>query len=89
MSLTKKSTKDLVSEFAQGKTDTGSPEVQCALITKQIDNLTEHLKIHRGDFSSKRGLLILVSKRRKLLNYLKDQDPKRYEALIKKLEIRK
>lgn len=89
MSLTKKSTKDLVSEFAQGKTDTGSPEVQCAIITKQIDNLTEHLKLHKSDFSSKRGLLILVSKRRKLLNYLKAQDSKRYEALIKKLEIRK
>lgn len=89
MSLLKKSKKEIVSEFAQGKKDTGSAEVQCAVITKQIDNLTEHLKIHKNDFSSRRGLLILVSRRRSLLDYLKSQSVERYENLIKKLDIRK
>jgi len=89
MSLFNKSKKEIVSEFAQGKKDTGSVEVQCAVITKQINNLTEHLKTHKSDFSSRRGLLILVSRRRRLLDYLKDQSAERYENLIKKLEIRK
>lgn len=89
MSLLKKSKKEIISKFAQGKDDTGSPEVQCAIATSQIDNLTEHLKIHKKDFSSRRGLLALVSKRRSLLDYLKSQDVSRYEAVIKKLNIRK
>ncbi len=89
MSLLKKSKKEVVSDFARAKNDTGSVEVQCAVITKQIDNLTEHLKIHKKDFSSRRGLLILVGKRRNLLDYIKDKDSKRYEDLIKKLDIRK
>ena len=89
MSLLTKSKKQVVSEFAKSKKDTGSVEVQCAVMTKQIDNLTEHLKIHKKDFSSRRGLLILVGKRRRLLDYLKDHSAQRYEDLIKKLDIRK
>ncbi len=89
MSLLTKSKKEIVKEFAQDKNDTGSVEVQCAVITAQVNNLTEHLKIHKKDFSSKRGLLILVGKRRRLLNYLKSESVTRYENLIKKLDIRK
>ena len=89
MSFTNKSKKEIIAEFAQGKNDTGSIEVQCAVLTSQIDNLTEHLKTHRKDFSSRRGLLILVGKRRRLLDYLKSSDSARYESLIKKLDIRK
>ena len=89
MSLVNKSKKEIISTFARDKNDTGSAEVQCAILTSQIDNLTEHMKLHRKDFSSKRGLLILVGKRRRLLDYLKAKSNDRYEALIKKLEIRK
>lgn len=89
MSFLNKSKKEVIAEFAQEKKDTGSVDVQCAIITQQIENLTEHLKIHKKDFSSRRGLLVLVGKRRSLLDYLKAGDVKRYEALIKKLEIRK
>ena len=89
MSVLKKSKQEVIKAFAPTKGDTGSVEVQAAVITKQIDNLTEHLKIHKKDFSSRRGLLILVSKRRSLLDYLKSKSNERYEALIKKLEIRK
>ena len=89
MSLTKKSKKEVIKEFAKSKDDSGSVEVQCAVMTKQIDNLVEHLKIHKKDHSSKRGLLILVGKRRRLLDYLKNSDNSRYETLVKKLDIRK
>ncbi len=87
--LLKKSKKEVIKEFAKDAKDSGSPEVQCAVLTKQIDNLTEHLKNHKKDFSSRRGLLILVSKRRRLLDYLKTKSNERYETLIKKLDIRK
>lgn len=89
MSLNNKTKKQVIEQFAQKEKDTGSPEVQCALMTKQIVNLTEHLKTHKKDYSSRRGLLILVGKRRRLLDYIKSQSTKRYEDLIKKLEIRK
>jgi len=89
MSFATKTKKEIIADFAQEKKDTGSIEVQCAIITAQIDNLTEHLKTHKKDFSSRRGLLILVGKRRRLLDYLKGADAKRYDALIKKLDIRK
>lgn len=89
MSLLTKSKKELIAEFATTKADTGSAEVQCAIITKQVVNLTEHLKIHKKDFSSRRGLLILVGRRRRLLNHLKSESNERYETLIKKLGIRK
>jgi small subunit ribosomal protein S15 len=89
MLFDKKTKKQVISEFAQGKNDTGSTEVQCAILTKKINTLTEHLKIHRKDHSSRRGLLILVGKRRRLLDYLKDISNQRYEDLIKKIDIRK
>ena len=89
MSDLTKSKPEVIKEFAQGKKDTGSVEVQCAVITKQLNNLSEHLKTHKNDFSSRRGLLILVGKRRSLLDYLKSKSVARYEDLIKKLEIRK
>jgi len=89
MSVLTKSKKEVVKAFAQAQNDTGSVEVQCAVITKQMNNLAEHLKVHKSDFSSRRGLLILVGKRRSLLDYLKSKSVARYEALIKKLEIRK
>lgn len=87
--LTQKTKQEVIKTFAPSKADTGSVEVQAAVMTKQIENLTEHLKIHKKDHSSRRGLLILVGKRRRLLDYLKDKSKDRYEALIKKLEIRK
>ncbi len=89
MSLSTKSKQQLVAEFAQTKNDTGSVEVQCAIMTQQINNLTEHLKAHKKDHSSRRGLLILVGKRRRLLDYLKVNSQSRYDDLIKKLDIRK
>ena len=89
MSLFAKSKKEVIKEFAKNKNDSGSVEVQCAVMTNQIDNLTEHLKTHKKDFSSRRGLLILVGKRRRLLDYLKAQDETRYDHLVKKLNIRK
>ncbi|NBR95335.1 MAG: 30S ribosomal protein S15 [Proteobacteria bacterium] len=75
--------------FSHNKSDTGSVEVQSAIFTLQINNLIEHLKNHKKDHSSRRGLLILVGKRRSLLNYLKSFSLSRYEDLIKKLDIRK
>ena len=87
--LTQKTKQEVIKTFAPTKADTGSVEVQAAVMTKQIENLTEHLKIHKKDHSSRLGLLILVGKRRRLLDYLKDKSKDRYEALIKKLEIRK
>ncbi len=89
MSVLTKSKKEVVKSFAQNQKDTGSVEVQCAILTKQINNLTEHLKVHKNDHSSRRGLLIMVGKRRSLLDYLKSKSTERYETLIKKLEIRK
>ncbi len=89
MSLSTKPQQQLVAEFAQTKNDTGSVEVQCAIMTQQINNLTEHLKAHKKDHSSRRGLLILVGKRRRLLDYLKANSESRYNDLIKKLDIRK
>ena len=71
------------------ETDTGSPEVQIAILTKRINDLTEHLKVHKKDHHSRRGLLMMVGKRRNLLNYLKSKDIERYRATIEKLGIRK
>ena len=71
------------------ETDTGSPEVQIAILTKRINDLTEHLKVHKKDHHSRRGLLKMVGKRRNLLNYLKSKDIERYRATIQKLGIRK
>jgi len=89
MSILEKTKKEIVKEFATDQKNTGTVEVQCAILTKQINNLTEHLKLHKKDHSSRRGLLIVVSKRRRMLDYLKSKSQQRYQELIQKLEIRK
>jgi small subunit ribosomal protein S15 len=80
---------EIVEKFRQHETDTGSPEVQIALLTERIVNLTEHFKVHKKDHHSRRGLLHLVSLRRRLLNYLKRRDTARYQKLIQQLGLRK
>jgi small subunit ribosomal protein S15 len=80
---------EIIAQYATGEGDTGSPEVQVALLTERINHLNEHLKEHKKDHHSRRGLLMMVGKRRGLLNYLKDQDIERYRELIKKLGLRK
>lgn len=89
MSITQERKQELIEAYAVHEGDTGSVEVQCAVLTERINNLTEHLKINKKDFICRRGLLILVSRRRKLTEYLKKRDLKRYETLIKKLNLRK
>ena len=89
MALTKTRKEELVKEFGRGKSDTGSVEVQVAILTEEITELTEHLKTHIHDFHSKRGLLQKVGKRRSLLDYLKRTDVLRYRELINKLGLRK
>jgi small subunit ribosomal protein S15 len=79
----------LIADYAKKKGDTGSPEVQVAILTERINNLTEHFKSHVNDNHSRRGLLKMVSQRRSLLNYLKDKDEPRYKALIERLGIRR
>ncbi|HNX02930.1 MAG: 30S ribosomal protein S15 [Candidatus Cloacimonas sp.] len=79
----------IMAEFKLHESDTGSPEVQVALLTQRIKDITEHLKIHEKDFSSRRGLLKLIGQRRRLLDYLKKKDITRYRNLIKALGIRK
>ena len=80
---------ELVGEYKIHDTDTGSPEVQIALLSERIRYLTEHFKVHKKDHHSRRGLLILVSRRRRLLNYLRGKSVDRYRSIIKKLGIRK
>ncbi|MFZ4461768.1 MAG: 30S ribosomal protein S15 [Patescibacteria group bacterium] len=87
--MQRKDKKVLMSEFAQHKGDTGSPEVQVAILTDSIENLKLHLDTHKKDNHSRRGIMLMVAKRRKLLNYLKKKDTARYETLIAKLELRK
>ena len=89
MSITAERRTALVSDYATGPGDTGSPEVQVALLSERISNLTEHLKTHAKDFHSRRGLLMLVGRRRRLLDYLKAKDAKRYEGLIGRLNLRR
>ncbi|HEV2596671.1 MAG TPA: 30S ribosomal protein S15 [Sphingomicrobium sp.] len=89
MSITAERKQALISEHAQGKGDTGSPEVQVAILTERITNLTTHFKTHAKDNHSRRGLLMLVNKRRSLLDYLRREDEKRYVDLIGKLGLRK
>lgn len=84
-----KSNKEVITKHARGASDTGSPEVQVALITNRINHLTEHFKKHVKDHHGRRGLLTLVSKRRSLLEYLKRKDTARYSALISSLDLRK
>ena len=89
MSITKEEKAKIIKEYGKNEKDCGSSEVQIAILTEQINNLTEHLKVHIHDFHSKRGLLMMVGKRRKLLDYLKENDVVSYRNLIKKLNIRK
>jgi len=80
---------EIIKKFGRSEGDTGSPEVQVALLTERIQSLTEHLKIHKKDHHSRRGLLMMVGQRRGLLNYLSDQDIERYRTLIKELGLRR
>jgi small subunit ribosomal protein S15 len=89
MSITADKKQKLIKQFARGKTDTGSSEVQIAVLSERISNLTEHFKTNAKDHTSRRGLLILVGRRRSLLDYLKKTDADRYEAIVKKLGLRK
>ncbi len=89
MTMTAERKVALVKEFATKAGDTGSPEVQVAILTERITYLTEHFKAHKKDNHSRRGLLTMVATRRKLLDYLKSKDEGRYQALIKRLEIRR
>lgn len=89
MSITPEKKQQVMNEYATKEGDTGSPEVQVAVLTSRINALTEHMKEHKKDVHSRRGLLMLVSRRRKLLAYLKDKDAERYENLIKRLGLRK
>ena len=79
----------MIGDFQRGDSDTGSPEIQIAILTTRIGDLTEHLRTHKRDYASRRGLLMMVSRRRRLLDYLKKVDPQRYLAIIRRLDIRK
>ena len=89
MSITAERKAALINEYAQKVGDTGSPEVQVAILSERITNLTDHLKIHKKDFHSRRGLLMMVGQRRRLLDYVKRKDQMRYEGLIKRLGLRR
>lgn len=89
MALVKEYKSALINEYKTHENDTGSPEVQVAILTKRIIQLTEHLKIHKKDHHSRRGLLKMVGQRRALLNYLKASDMERYKTLIERLDLRK
>ncbi len=84
-----KTTQEIIAEFGTHDSDTGSPEVQVALLTERINHLTEHLREHKHDHHSRRGLLMIVGRRRRLLNYLKSQDVERYRRLIAALGLRR
>lgn len=88
-SFTTEQKKELIEKFRVHDSDTGSPEVQVALLTHRITYLTEHVKVHKKDHHSRRGLLILVGQRRKLLNYVKNKDVNRYRTIIKDLGLRR
>jgi small subunit ribosomal protein S15 len=87
--LTTKNKKGLIDQFKLHESDTGSPEVQVGLLTHRISYLTDHLKVHKKDHHSRRGLLILVGRRRRLLNYVKNKDVKRYRTIIETLGLRR
>ena len=89
MSITQERKQELIKEYAIKEGDTGSPEVQVAILSERIKNLTEHLKDHDKDFHFRRGLLIMVGQRRRLLDYLKSKDQSRYESLIARLGLRR
>ena len=83
--MTKERKQEIIATYRRDEKDTGSPEVQIALLTERINNLTEHLKTHQKDHSCRKGLLILVTRRKKLLNYLKKESKARYDSLMKKI----
>jgi small subunit ribosomal protein S15 len=89
MAIAAERKKEIVQEFARDAGDTGSPEVQIALLSEHIKNLTEHLRQHRKDFTSRRGLLMMVGTRSKLLRYLRKKDPNRYQAILERLGLRR
>jgi small subunit ribosomal protein S15 len=89
MPITAERKKELIQEYAIQKGDNGSPEVQVAILSEHIRNLTEHLKSHRKDFTSRRGLLMMVGQRSKLLGYLRKRHPQRYQAVIQRLGLRR
>ncbi|UUX52113.1 30S ribosomal protein S15 [Nisaea acidiphila] len=89
MSITQERKGELIEKFGREKGDTGSPEVQVAILTERIVNLTEHLKTHKKDFHSRRGLLIMVGQRRRMLDYLKSKSVERYQTIISELGLRR
>ncbi len=89
MAITKEKKEEIVGEFRKNDSDTGSPEVQIAILTTRINNLTEHMRSNKKDYSTRRGLLGMVSRRRRLLDYLRQINPDRYLDIIEKLNIRK
>ncbi len=89
MSITAERKTEVVREYARHEGDTGSPEVQVAILTERIKNLTGHLQTHKKDFHSRRGLLIMVGQRRRLLDYVKTREQSRYETLIQRLGLRR
>lgn len=89
MSITNEKKAELIKEYGRADGDTGSPEVQVSILTERIKNLTEHLKEHKKDFHSRRGLLVMVGQRRRLLDYLKSKNEGRYQEIIKSLGIRR
>ena len=89
MSITADRKQAVIKEYATAPNDTGSPEVQVAVLSERINNLSEHLKSHEKDFHSRRGLLVMVGQRRRLLDYLKDKNNARYQALIQRLGLRR
>ena len=89
MALAMQSKQETISEYRVHNSDTGSPEVQVAILSHRISELTEHFKVHRKDHHSRKGLLSMVARRRRLLNYLKSRSPERYKALIQRLGIRR
>ena len=88
LSISKERTAELIKEFGKGEGDSGSPEVQIAILTERIRNLTEHLKTHKKDNHTRRGLMMLIGKRRGMLKYIKERNIEEYRELIKKLGIR-
>jgi len=88
MSIKKDLKKEVISKFANNENDTGSPEVQIAIFSERIKNLTEHLKNHKHDHHTRKGLMVMVGKRKRLLNYLSKKDNKKYSSLIKELGLR-
>ena len=89
MSITQERKQEVITEYATATGDTGSPEVQVAVLTERITSLTEHLKIHKKDFASRRGLLMMVGQRRRLLDYVRRKEQSRYQALIERLGLRR